>query len=100
MFSVRVYDGKKREDKRCDLEKNHTHFLLFDDGLTKADNVLALRADIEMYSRRSNVDETIEGALHTLLPIVMVLVDGGPSSIETICKSLNANTPVVVVKVN
>jgi len=40
-----------------------------------------------------------EGAGETLIPIVMVLVEGGPSSIKTICQALESNTPVVVVKV-
>ncbi len=43
--------------------------------------------------------ERIEGAIETLIPIIMVLVEGGPSSIETICKALDSNTPIVVVKV-
>ena len=33
------------------------------------------------------------------IPIVMVLVEGGPSSVRTICQALESNTPVVVVKV-
>ena len=90
---------KQKEERRCDLEPNHTHFLLFDDGASKTDHVLALRADIEMYSRRANIDDTIEGAVHTLIPIIMVLVEGGRSSIQAVCEALDSNTPIVVVKV-
>ena len=43
--------------------------------------------------------ERIEGAIRTLIPIVMVLVEGGRSSIKTICEALDSNTPIVVVKV-
>jgi hypothetical protein len=43
--------------------------------------------------------ERIEGAIQTLIPIIMVLVEGGPSSIKTICEALDSNTPIVVVKV-
>ncbi len=72
---------------------------MFDDGSTSADHVLPLRADIEMYLRHANIGETIEGAVQTLIPIVMILVEGGPASIQTVCKALKSNTPVVVVKV-
>ena len=52
-----------------------------------------------MYARRTYIDHAIEGSMYTLIPIVMVLVEGGPSSIRTICEALESNTPVVVVKV-
>jgi hypothetical protein len=81
------------------LEQNHTHFLLFDDGQIKADNVLQLRAEIESRSRQVNTDAETEGTTETQIPIVMVLVEGGPSSVRTICQALESNTPVVVVKV-
>jgi hypothetical protein len=43
--------------------------------------------------------ERIEGAIQTLIPIVMVLLEGGRSSIQTVCEALDSNTPIVVVKV-
>lgn len=91
---------KKRPEKRCELEPNHTHFLLLDDGQAKADTVLQLRAEIENCSRFVNRGTASEAAVDIEIPIVMVLVEGGPSSIKTICQALEINTPVVVVKVN
>ncbi len=89
--------------------------MLFDDGQAKADNVLLLRAEIENCSRQVNKEAQTEGAPEAQtegapeaqtegapeaqIPIVMVLVEGGPSSIRTICQALQINTPVVVVKV-
>jgi hypothetical protein len=61
--------------------------------------VLQLRADVEMHARRANTDQAVEGGAYTLIPIVMILVEGGPSSIQTICEALDSHTPVVVVKV-
>ncbi len=52
-----------------------------------------------MYARRTYIEQTVEGSVYTLIPIVMVLVEGGPSSIKTICEALDSTTPVVVVKV-
>ncbi|CAF0835257.1 unnamed protein product [Adineta steineri] len=98
-YCVKNYVVKEKKKKQCDLEPNHTHFLLFDDGLVKPENVLPLRAEIEKYSRKINTDtKTEEATAETLLPIVMVLVEGGPSSIKTICQALESNTPVVVIK--
>lgn len=99
MYGVQTYVVKKKEGKKCDLESNHTHFLLFDDGTENADNVLAIRADIEMSLRRVNLEQSVAGATPTLIPIIMILVEGGPSSIETVYEALDANTPLVVVKV-
>jgi hypothetical protein len=90
----------EKEEKRCDLEPNHTHFLLLDDGTAKPENILPLRADIEMCSRCSNIGKPTEGDSEKRIPIIMVLVEGGRSSIKCICEALAANTPVVVVKVN
>ncbi|CAF1262466.1 unnamed protein product [Adineta steineri] len=98
VYGIKTYIVPQKQEKRCELESNHTHFLLFDDGLVKPENVLPLRADIEVNLRRLNIEQTIEGAVHTLIPIVMVLVEGGRSSIKTVCEALDANTPVVVVK--
>ncbi|CAF1166712.1 unnamed protein product [Adineta ricciae] len=98
-YCVRNYVVKEKLKKRCDLEPNHTHFLLFDDGGTSADTVLPLRAEIEKYCRHSCSQTVVEDETEqTLIPIVMVLVEGGPSSIRTICQALDSNTPVVVVK--
>ncbi len=73
--------------------------MLFDDGQPSADNVLQLRAEIEKLSRHTSSETNAEGAVETLIPIVMVLVEGGPSSLRTICQALESNTPVVVIKV-
>jgi len=52
-----------------------------------------------MYSRQTQFIDAVDETTEPLIPVVMVLVDGGDSSIETICEALDANTPVVVVKV-
>lgn len=96
---VRNYVVDQRKDKRCDLEPNHTHFLLFDDGNVTADSVLSLRSEIEKKSQIVPRVVDVSGSLNTMIPIVMVLVEGGPSSCRTICQGLESNTPIVVVKV-
>ena len=87
---------KPSESGQHDLEPNHTHFLLFDGGSTSADSVLVHRAEIEKQSRRIK-GTALKG--DTLTPIVIVLVEGGPLSIRTVCRALESNTPLVVLQV-
>jgi len=94
---VRSYVVEQPEPNRCDLEPNHTHFLIFDGRSSNIDAVLLQRAKIEKYSRQINMDTSVADAL---LPIVMILVEGGPFSVRTICQALESNTPLVVVKVS
>jgi hypothetical protein len=88
---------KQPEANRCDLEPNHTHFLLFDSESSNIDTFLLQRANIEKYSRRINIETSNDDAL---IPIVMILVEGGPFSIRTVCQALRSNTPLVVIKVS
>ena len=87
---------KHAEGDQCDLEPNHTHFLLFDGGSASADSVLVHRAEIEKQSRRIK-GTALRG--DTLTPIVMVLVEGGPLSVRNACRALESNTPLVVLQV-
>jgi hypothetical protein len=90
------YNIKHPEVKRCDLEPNHTHFLIFDGKSSNIDTVLLQRARIEKYLRLIGMRTSIAAAL---IPIVMILVEGGQFSVHTVCQALQSNTPLVVVKV-
>ena len=94
---VRSYAADRSDTKRRDLEPNHTHFLLFDGESTDNDSVLLQRAHIEQGSRQLDIQTSIE---NILIPIVMILVEGGSFSVRTVCHALRSNTPLVVVKVN
>lgn len=94
---VRSYVVKQPDTKRYELEPNHSHFLIFDGQSTDLDTLLLQRAKIEEYScqidiKTSKKDERI--------PAVMILLEGGPFSVRTVCQALRSNTPLVVVKVN
>ena len=94
---IRNYIIKQSETKRCYLEPNHTHFLLFDGKSNNIDAVLLQRAKIERYSRYVDIKSTTEEAL---IPTVMILLEGGSFSVRTVCHALRCNTPLVVVKVS
>ncbi len=93
---IHSYVVKHPETKRCDLEPNHTHFLLFDGISSNIDTVLLQRAHIEKYLRRIDMHTSAASAL---IPIVAILLEGGPFSVHTVCQALKSNTPLVVVKV-
>ncbi|CAM4753000.1 unnamed protein product [Rotaria magnacalcarata] len=94
-YFIRSYVTKQHEQYQRDLEPNHTHFLLFDDGSTSTKNMLSQRAAMEKYARFIHVPNT---PIDILTPIVMVLVEGGPFSVRTICQALESNTPLVVIR--
>lgn len=83
--------------EQCDLEPNHTHFLIFDGNSSNNDAILLQRANIEKYARQIDIETS---TMHGLIPTVMILVEGGPFSVRTVCHALESNTPVVVVNVS
>ncbi|CAF4198728.1 unnamed protein product, partial [Rotaria sordida] len=95
---IREYIVEENQPRECYLEPNHTHFLLFDNGQRKADTIHSLQAEIGKYSRNTHLANTADETVKSLIPIVMVLVDGGSSSIRAICEALKCGTPVVVIK--
>ncbi|CAF1266794.1 unnamed protein product [Rotaria sordida] len=58
----------------------------------RADLILPMRAQIEQESRKV----TQQGQTF-MIPIVQILVEGGVSSILTVCESIKAKTPVIVI---
>ncbi|CAF4040031.1 unnamed protein product, partial [Rotaria sordida] len=58
----------------------------------RADLILPMRAQIEQESRKV----TQQGQTD-MIPIVQILIEGGVSSILTVCESIEAKTPVIVI---
>lgn len=94
---IRSYSVKRTEKGRCELEPNHSHFLLFDAESITAQDILLQRTEIEQHLR--HINQTLNGC-DNLTPIVMVLLEGGALSIRTVCHALESNVPLVVVKVS
>jgi hypothetical protein len=94
-YYVRSYVINEHDEEHCDLEDHHTHFFLFDDEELTNDPsvVLSQRAHIEKCLK------TLDLESNEIIPIVMILVEGGSASIKTICQALQENTPVLVIKV-
>ncbi|CAF1005183.1 unnamed protein product [Adineta steineri] len=94
-YNIRSYCSGQSENGQCDLEPNHTHFLLFEGESCSAEDVLLRRTEIEQHLREIN---TTLITTDILTPIVMILVEGGALSIRAVCQALETNVPLVVVK--
>lgn len=94
------------------LEPRHTHFLFVDDGLSGPGawgGELALRTSLElMFCEKEGLAQkamseggyttsaTTVGEAHDL-PMVLLIVQGGPNSLESVVHAVGSATPVVVV---
>lgn len=80
----------------CSLDKNHTHFILVDDGTNlKFGGEIDSRAKLE----KSIGEFLSNGKFGSESPIstVLLAIQGGPGTVDTIQASLKNGTPVVVV---
>uniref|UniRef100_A0A669BF39 Transient receptor potential cation channel, subfamily M, member 2 n=1 Tax=Oreochromis niloticus TaxID=8128 RepID=A0A669BF39_ORENI len=73
------------------LDSNHTHFLLVDDGTHGHYGVeIKLRSCLEMWISRKWTGGTI--------PVVCVVLDGGPGTLNTIYNAMLHGTPCVILE--
>ncbi|VDI66637.1 Hypothetical predicted protein [Mytilus galloprovincialis] len=67
-----------------DLEPNHTHLIMVDGSEEK---VLKLRTDLRCYL-----------ATHMQIPVILLIVEGGPKTFEIALESVRKNIPVLVIE--
>ncbi|XP_078514884.1 transient receptor potential cation channel subfamily M member 2-like [Lissotriton helveticus] len=80
----------------CCLDNNHSHFILVDDGTQGAYGVeIPLRTKLEKFISEQTVEK---GGAAIKIPIVCVVLEGGPGSLDTIHSSMMNNTPCVIVE--
>uniref|UniRef100_A0A8C5MWU9 Transient receptor potential cation channel subfamily M member 2 n=1 Tax=Leptobrachium leishanense TaxID=445787 RepID=A0A8C5MWU9_9ANUR len=80
----------------CCLDNNHTHFILVDDGTHGRYGVeIPLRARLEKYISEQTMEK--EGTA-IKIPIVCVVLEGGPGTLDTIYNAMYNNTPCVIVE--
>ncbi|XP_060065040.1 transient receptor potential cation channel subfamily M member-like 2 [Ylistrum balloti] len=78
------------------LNPNHTHFILVDDGTEHTfGKEITFRAEIENAVANLKTDT---GKDAVSVPVVLLVVEGGPNTIETVLNAVCKNTPTVVVK--
>lgn len=116
--------SSKKADTSQDilLDPNHTHFILVDDGSEgKFGKEIKFRAQLEaelrkgkplkhyennlkkrQYSNSAVVyeeTETNEKEDQSLVPMVLIVVQGGPNTLLTVKESIKENMPVLVLYV-
>ncbi|XP_063356305.1 transient receptor potential cation channel subfamily M member 2 [Pelmatolapia mariae] len=78
------------------LDSNHTHFLLVDDGTHGHYGVeIKLRSCLEMWISRKCLGNKGTGVT---IPVVCVVLDGGPGTLNTIYNAMLHGTPCVILE--
>ena len=93
-YFLHSYSVEGKQEGQYHLESHHSHFLLLDHEQSN-DNihlVASARARLEKSFRFSSDS-------NELIPSIVILIEGGSSSIKTICQALEENTPILVIKV-
>ncbi|UJR35044.1 hypothetical protein I4U23_027820 [Adineta vaga] len=94
---VNVNPSKTTEKKsQQELEPNHTHFILLDDGTYYNYDTGDYRSRLvlEIANYKYNDDTTSK---QQNVPVVTIVVEGGPDTLFTICKDLRQNIPIVLI---
>ncbi|KAL3836664.1 hypothetical protein ACJMK2_022086 [Sinanodonta woodiana] len=82
--------------KESFLDPNHSHFILVDNGTQhKFATEIPFRAELE---REISEMQTDTGEDAVSVPIVILVLEGGPGTLETVQNALMQNTPAVIVK--
>uniref|UniRef100_A0A8I3PHN0 Transient receptor potential cation channel subfamily M member 2 n=1 Tax=Canis lupus familiaris TaxID=9615 RepID=A0A8I3PHN0_CANLF len=78
------------------LDSNHSHFILVDDGTHGRYGVeIPLRTKLEKFISEQTKEK---GGVAIKIPVVCVVLEGGPGTLHTIYNAITNGTPCVVVE--
>lgn len=87
---------KESKIRESSLDPNHTHFILVDDGTQHNFGVeIPFRAELEQTV--SNI-KTDTGRDAVSVPLVLLVLQGGPNTLQTVKQAVHNNTPIVIVE--
>ncbi|XP_061490401.1 transient receptor potential cation channel subfamily M member 2 isoform X2 [Rhineura floridana] len=90
-----VLDEETQGNLSC-LDSNHSHFILVDDGTHGKYGVeILLRTKLEKFISEQT---KVKGGVAIKIPIVCVVLEGGPGTLDTIYNAITNGTPCVVVE--
>ncbi|XP_026523525.1 transient receptor potential cation channel subfamily M member 2 [Notechis scutatus] len=90
-----ILDEETQGSLSC-LDSNHSHFILVDDGTHGKYGVeIPLRSKLEKYISEQT---KVKGGVAIKIPIVCVVLEGGPGTLDTIYNAINNGTPCVIVE--
>ncbi|XP_013398789.1 transient receptor potential cation channel subfamily M member 2 [Lingula anatina] len=87
-----MYKPQKNNKRAASLDPNHTHFILVDQGTE-----LIFGEEIDFRAALENEIAKQKNAVDTTIPIVLVVVEGGPGTIHTVHSAIMNGTPAVIV---
>ncbi|KAM6225119.1 transient receptor potential cation channel subfamily M member 2 isoform 2-T2 [Rhynchocyon petersi] len=89
-----ILDEEGQGDLTC-LDNNHSHFILVDDGTHGLYGVeISLRTRLEKFISEQTKEK---GGVAIKIPIVCVVLEGGPGTLNTIYNAIANSTPCVIV---
>uniref|UniRef100_A0A8C8SFY4 Transient receptor potential cation channel subfamily M member 2 n=1 Tax=Pelusios castaneus TaxID=367368 RepID=A0A8C8SFY4_9SAUR len=90
-----VLDEESQGNLSC-LDSNHSHFILVDDGTHGRYGVeIPLRTRLEKFISEQTKEK---GGVAIKIPIVCVVLEGGPGTLDTIYNAITNGTPCVIVE--
>uniref|UniRef100_A0A8U8BSN4 Transient receptor potential cation channel subfamily M member 2 n=1 Tax=Geospiza parvula TaxID=87175 RepID=A0A8U8BSN4_GEOPR len=90
-----VLDEENQGSLSC-LDSNHSHFILVDDGTHGRYGVeIPLRTRLEKFISEQT---KVKGGVAIKIPIVCVVLEGGPGTLDTIYNAITHGTPCVIVE--
>ncbi|XP_078407809.1 transient receptor potential cation channel subfamily M member 2 isoform X2 [Cetorhinus maximus] len=96
IFPVDYYMDEANQGSLSCLDYNHTHFILVDDGTHGQYGVeISLRTHLEKYISKQRMGAEDVGIE---IPIVCVVLEGGPGTLNTIHSAMDNGTPCVIVE--
>jgi hypothetical protein len=109
-------DDDERQVKKdgVHLDSNHTHFILVDDGSNdeygaeinfraELENELQLGRSMSYYEQFNTNSHSIDltgGNIDEKIPMILIVVQGGPRTLQTVYESINKCVPVLVLAVS
>uniref|UniRef100_A0A8C8BI59 Transient receptor potential cation channel subfamily M member 2 n=1 Tax=Otus sunia TaxID=257818 RepID=A0A8C8BI59_9STRI len=90
-----ILDEENQGSLSC-LDSNHSHFILVDDGTHGKYGVeIPLRTSLEKFISEQT---KVKGGVAIKIPIVCVVLEGGPGTLDTIYNAITNGTPCVIVE--
>uniref|UniRef100_A0A452VNK0 Transient receptor potential cation channel subfamily M member 2 n=1 Tax=Ursus maritimus TaxID=29073 RepID=A0A452VNK0_URSMA len=94
-LAVPIRDEEGQGHLTC-LDSNHSHFILVDDGTHGRYGVeIALRTKLEKFISEQTKER---GGVAIKIPVVCVVLEGGPGTLHTIYNAITNGTPCVVME--
>lgn len=95
-YTVDYQEPKRIKANETTLDPNHSHFLLVDNGTQhKFATEIPFRAKIEKAISEMKTDT---GQDAVTVPVVCVVLEGGPGTLETVKSAIQNGTPSVIVE--